>query len=655
MTTPKLLQGSLFEEDFLVRTLGTISHVPDVALTELVANAWDAGASQVRITIPDQRGDELRIEDDGTGMTPAQFKQRWMTLGYDRLKHQGKYAEYPPEHEGAKRHAYGHNGVGRHGMLCFADEYVVETRVDGKGGRYTVATASGSEPFALIKEERLVKPGHGTRLSAKVARNLPDCERIRGVLAARFLYDPRFRVVVNDKIVPLHEHAGLREQRTLTIGPGLSAEVSCIDSTEAGRTGQQHGIAFWVGNRLVGEPSWTVGGMLLLDGRRKLAKRLTFVVSLGEDMFDHVESDWSAFKPGELTNRLYEVVSDYVSDVTRRLLRDHVEETKVSVLAPHRARLEELQPLARREVEEFVQEVAFTQPTIAPEMLSAATQALINLEETRSGKALLERLSKLSPEDVEGLNRLLNEWTVRDALTILDEIGRRIRVVEALEKLVADPSIDELATIHPLVTQARWLFGPDYESPLFTSNVTIRKVVEKVWGVSAPPASFVNAKNRPDLVFLADRTVSAVATEDDVLDESKALVSLQRVLIIELKRGASTIGRQEMDQATGYVEDLLAPGLLDGSPKVNAFVVGHTVDNRVQRRDLAEGRGRVEPCTFDRLVRTAGVRLFRLRDRVSEQYDLSGAELADRLREQGDLFAKPADKAPTGSTSTADG
>lgn len=639
MTVAKPVQGSLFEEDFLVRTLGTISHVADVALTELVANAWDAGASEVRITIPDQRGDELRIEDDGTGMTPAQFKQRWMTLGYDRVRHQGKYAEYPPDREGARRHAYGHNGVGRHGMLCFADEYVVETRVGGKGGRFTVTTSSGSEPFALIREERITKPGHGTRLTARVVRNLPDSEKIRGVLAARFLYDPRFRVVVNDKVVPLHAHAGLREQKTLSIADGIMAEASCIDSSDTGRTGQQHGVAFWVGNRLVGEPSWTVGGGLLLDGRRKLAKRLTFVISLGDELFDEVEPDWSAFKPSELTTRLYDVVSEYVSDVTRRLLRDHVEETKASVLAPYRARLQELQPLARRDVEEFVQEVAFAQPTIAPEMLSAAAQALMNLEETRSGKALLQKLSTFSPEDVEGMNRLLNEWTVRDALTVLDEIGKRIRVVEALEKLVSDPTVDELATIHPLVTQARWLFGPDFESPLYASNITIRKVVELLWGVSVPPATFVNARNRPDLVFLPDRTVSAVATEDERLDESKTLVTLQRVLIVELKKGASTIGRQEMDQATGYVEDLLAPGLLDGSPTVTAFVVGHTVDSRAQRRDVGEGRGRVEPCTFERLVRTAGVRLFRLRERVSEQYELSGGALASDLRAQGDFFA----------------
>ena len=39
------VRNSLFEEDYLLRELGQVAHVPQVALTELVANAWDAGAS----------------------------------------------------------------------------------------------------------------------------------------------------------------------------------------------------------------------------------------------------------------------------------------------------------------------------------------------------------------------------------------------------------------------------------------------------------------------------------------------------------------------------------------------------------------------------------------------------------------------------------
>ena len=68
-------QGCLFEQDFLRRTLGAIANSPEVALTELVANAWDAGATKVQIIVPDEYEELLTIEDDGTGMTPAAFRK----------------------------------------------------------------------------------------------------------------------------------------------------------------------------------------------------------------------------------------------------------------------------------------------------------------------------------------------------------------------------------------------------------------------------------------------------------------------------------------------------------------------------------------------------------------------------------------------------
>ena len=127
MANSKLDQGCLFEDDFLRRTLGAIANVPEVALTELVANAWDAGATEVKIVVPEELDEFLTIEDDGTGMSEQAFRQKWMTLGYDRIKHQGDWADFPRELSHLKRPAFGRNGVGRHGMLCFASEYEVKT------------------------------------------------------------------------------------------------------------------------------------------------------------------------------------------------------------------------------------------------------------------------------------------------------------------------------------------------------------------------------------------------------------------------------------------------------------------------------------------------------------------------------------------------
>ena len=122
-----MICGSLFEDDYLIRSLGGIVTQPETALTELVANAWDAGATEVKIFIPSEKNQKLIVEDNGLGMSKDDFHGRWMTLRYNRLKHQGKRVVFPDNVEGT-RFAYGRNGVGRHGLLCFNDcEYNMQT------------------------------------------------------------------------------------------------------------------------------------------------------------------------------------------------------------------------------------------------------------------------------------------------------------------------------------------------------------------------------------------------------------------------------------------------------------------------------------------------------------------------------------------------
>ena len=75
---------------------------------------------------------------------------------------------------------------------------------------------------------------------------------------------------------------------------------------------------------------------------------------------------------------------------------------------------------------------------------------------------------------------MLDQWTIKDALSVLDEIDRRISVIEAIDKL-SRFKIDELKVLHPLVTEARWLFGPEFDSPEYTSNRQLRTVVKKIF------------------------------------------------------------------------------------------------------------------------------------------------------------------------------
>jgi len=630
--------GSFFEEDYLVRTLGRIAHDPEVALTELVANAWDAGASLVDLTIPPERLLTLVVQDDGHGMTHAQFKSRWMRLGYDRVKHQGAQVEFPAEHKDWRRKAYGRNGVGRHGLLCFADGYTVETWRDGKGCAFEIGTRSSETPFLISSETPFLRQGHGTRLAVPVERHLPDPARIRDILSARFLHDPQFVVRVNGESISLAQQVGLIERAPLSAHGCPPAEAFVVDSTSVGRTTLYQGVAFWVNGRLVGQPSWVIGSEAVIDGRSHFAKRYSIVIKADDEWTAEVEPDWARFKPGGKSEALLTATRAYAHQVFGKLSSDFAEESSEDALVRNREEFKELSPLRRIEVAGFARELVKANPTVAPETLSAAVQALINLEKARGGAALLEKLTKLDDSDIEGLDRLLGQWTVRDALSVLDEIDHRLAVVSAIEKLCRDPATDELHTLHPLVTQSRWLFGPEFDSSEYASNVSLRTATEKVFSKRVAVSAFGNSRQRPDIVVLADATCSVVGTEVFDLPDA-GLARIQEVLIIELKKGASAIGREEMNQADGYLQDFLGSGAIDGTPMFRAFVVGYEIAPKTSReKEIKEEgvlRGRVVATTYGQLTRTAHKRLFRLKERIPARYeDVSGADLSARVMQK---------------------
>lgn len=627
--------GSFFEEDYLVRTLGRIAHDNEVALTELVANAWDAGASLVDITVPGVKDTALVVQDDGHGMSLAQFKGRWMRLGYDRIKHQGIQVEFPQERSTWRRKAYGRNGVGRHGLLCFSDHYAVETWRDGKGAGFEIGTQSSETPFKIVKESSFIRAGHGTRLSVVVERHLPDADRIREILSARFLHDPQFVVRVNGQSVSLADQSGLIERMLLEIPGCPEAEAFVVDSTKAAKSTIYQGVAFWVNGRLVGSPSWVVGSEAVIDGRARFAKRYSIVVKTSDGWTGEVEPDWARFKAGPKADALFDAVRQYAQKVFGTLSTELVEESSEEALVRNREDFKGLSQLGRIEVASFARDLVKANPTVHPDTLSAAVQALINLEKSRGGAGLLEKLTKLDDSDIEGLDRLLSQWTVRDALSVLDEIDHRLAVVTAIEKLCGDPATDELHTLHPLVTQARWLFGPEFDSSEYASNVSLRTATAKIFGKRVSADAFANARQRPDIVLLSDAICSVVGTEtfDSV---NSNLMRIQDVMIIELKKGKSAIGRDEMNQADGYIQDFLGSGALDGTPIFRAFVVGHEIAPKTSReKEIKEEgvlRGKVMATTYGQLTRTAHQRLFRLKERIPARYeDVSGADLSARV------------------------
>nr|VFK42156.1 MAG: Histidine kinase-, DNA gyrase B-, and HSP90-like ATPase [Candidatus Kentron sp. TC] len=106
--------------------LNLYSNVPSV-LSEVVANAWDADAEHVRITIDPTTGRErIVIQDDGCGMTRREVNERYLLVGYERRE------QNPGPTERFGRSPMGRKGIGKLSLFSIARTIEVRTVKEGE-------------------------------------------------------------------------------------------------------------------------------------------------------------------------------------------------------------------------------------------------------------------------------------------------------------------------------------------------------------------------------------------------------------------------------------------------------------------------------------------------------------------------------------------
>ncbi|VVE50313.1 ATP-binding protein [Pandoraea cepalis] len=247
-------QGLLYEDRFLESWAGAIITTPSTAIVELVANAWDAYATKVDITLPDAKNNvQFSITDNGKGMTLAEFQYIWRAMSYDRIAKFGPTTEPPADVSGPPRAVFGRNGKGRFASFCFAGAYQVTSKKDGE--QFTVRVSrTPSNPLVFEELEHIPEgvAGHGTEIRGcgEIPYHQFSNEQARQLLGSRFLANPAFEVFLNETKITFNDipSACLSVVEVEIDGIG-KATIYHIDTLKADKSTKQHGIAWWVLNR----------------------------------------------------------------------------------------------------------------------------------------------------------------------------------------------------------------------------------------------------------------------------------------------------------------------------------------------------------------------------------------------------------------------
>lgn len=182
---------------------GLYSNVPAV-LSEVVANAWDADAENVRITIDSQRK-EIVICDDGSGMSYEDINTKFLNVGYQKRVPENNFGI-----TSRGRPPMGKKGIGKLSVFAVADTIVIHTVRDGNKfafkmdfneitGRIKTDPKSDYHPTDLGSEMVTISKGTKVVLSNLKKQRTPSASVIKRRLARRFsiIGNDNFSILIN--------------------------------------------------------------------------------------------------------------------------------------------------------------------------------------------------------------------------------------------------------------------------------------------------------------------------------------------------------------------------------------------------------------------------------------------------------------------------
>ncbi|MFN3727573.1 MAG: ATP-binding protein [Allosphingosinicella sp.] len=213
MTAPRELVMTISLNALEHLGINLYSNIPAV-LSEIVANAWDADAENVKVVI-DKGAETITIEDDGTGMDRDGVIDRFLTVGFKRRDVLG--GKTPKG-----RSPMGRKGIGKLSIFSIAQVAEVYTIVGGEKtafrmDREVIRKAIAGAGQASYKPDEIgnwpADLKKGTRIVlSKISRSLSGMtvEGLKRRVARRFaVIGPKndFNVTVNGNVIGPEDRA----------------------------------------------------------------------------------------------------------------------------------------------------------------------------------------------------------------------------------------------------------------------------------------------------------------------------------------------------------------------------------------------------------------------------------------------------------------
>lgn len=205
-------------------------------LTEAVANAWDADAETVSISV-DPGGEWIEIVDNGIGMSVADINDKYLRVGYRRRDEDPAHGRRTSK----GRSVMGRKGLGKLSLFSIADVIEIQSAKDRQSHGLSMSVAAireaarGKQPYhpEPLSPERVTVTS-GTRIilrAVKRQRLGPGVAALRKRLARRFSVIGEahgFKILIDGQPVTAADRGDLPKVQFLWTFEGTDPERATV-------------------------------------------------------------------------------------------------------------------------------------------------------------------------------------------------------------------------------------------------------------------------------------------------------------------------------------------------------------------------------------------------------------------------------------------
>lgn len=490
--------------------LGLYSNVPAV-LSEAVANAWDADATKVDITINPQNGTVI-IEDNGHGMTVEDANKKFLTVGYRRREDGG--AATPNG-----RQVMGRKGIGKLSLFSIAELVEVHSVRDGQRHGFKMDIEKIQEEIGRKGNEYApepVDPGSfdlcaGTRIVlGRMKRQLNRSSvALRRRLARRFsvIGGNKFEIILDGRSVTIEDRGyqdklqyiwtyGERGERIKGMANQIQEHATRTLTVEG--NGKRWNVDGWIGSvhavKDLSDPDTKESiNQIVIMVRGKLAQEdildefgiggLATKYLIGEIHADFLDIDELDDIATTSRQRIieedprYKVLKEKLGEEVRRIVnewRDRRNEggTKRALEIPQiKSWFEELNPDHRRAARKLLGRINEIPVEDENEVRQLFIGSILAFESLKF-RNMLHRLNEISTENLGELSNVFAQLDDLEASAYYQIAQDRLVVITKLTGLI-DENAKERALQEHLFNHL-WLLDPSWERATNTQHMETR-------------------------------------------------------------------------------------------------------------------------------------------------------------------------------------